>query len=808
MPLAAGQSFSFYEILAPLGAGAMGEVYRARDTRLDREVAIKVLPRVMAADRDRLARFRREAKALAALNDPKIVTIYSVEEADGIPFMSMELVTGKTIHELLPRGGFPVDRFLALATSIADAVGSAHAQGIVHRDLKPANVMLSHDGSGVRVLDFGLAKQTFSESSGEDIRSLSDTEEGAVLGTPHYMSPEQARGEAVDPRSDVFSLGSMFFEMATGQRPFRASSAVGVLSAVIRDPAPKPSDVRPGLPRGLDRLLERCMAKAPADRFATAGDLCGELRALQDAKSGGLAKVRGFVQKVFASARTQPDPEATPEAAARQAVERQTRSTRGNQAPERKAIAVLPFANMSDSADNEFFSDGMTEDILAHLSTVEAFRVISRTSVMAYKGTTKSIREIAQELNVHSVLEGSVRRADNKVRIVAKLIDAVTEDSLWTGTYDRDLDDIFAIQSDVAENIAAALKTELAPEVVARMRQRPTKQMDAYDLHLRGRQNIFMLDAARMDEGYSLLEQAIAIDPDFAAAHAQLALGRALGCYWGGGNGEIDLPLGRKSAEHALRLDENCALAWAARGTIRFHLDWDWAGAERDLLKALALDPNEALTHFFLSILYFVCERLEEGLDAAEAGLQLDPHSAYQYTQVAYCQWLLGDEEGATQVLKMGMERCPGDFNLHNVFGVLLRRAGRFGEAAQQFAIATRMTGDHPFLKGSMALCLRLSGDREGASRLVAEIEANPEDPRWNCDAEMMLAVARTGDAQGWLADLVAALDRRSVMAPWFLRVLWESVGDPPRNYAPEDFTGLPRDRPEVVAVTRRLWPT
>jgi adenylate cyclase len=426
---------------------------------------------------------------------------------------------------------------------------------------------------------------------------------------------------------------------------------------------------------------------------------------------------------------------------------------------------------------------------------------------MTYKGTTKSIQEVAQELNVQSVLEGSVRRAGNKVRIVAKLIEAATDNNLWTGTYDRELDDIFAIQSDVAEKIAAALQTELAPDVVARMRQRPTEQMDAYDLFLRGRQNIWTLEAVRINEGHALLERAIELDPRFAAAHALIAVARVLGCYWAGGSGQEDLPRGRQSAERALELDETCALAWAARGTIRYHHDWEWDEAEHDLKSALALDPNESLTHFFLSILYFICERFEEGLTAAEAGIQLDPHSAFQHTQVAYCQWLLGKDKQAEQTLTTAIERHPGDFNLHNVLGVLLRRAGRFEEAALQFAIASRMAADHPFLKGSQALCLRLAGDREGANRLLDAVDANPKDPRLNDDAKMILAVARTGDARRWLADLGGALDRRSVMAPWFIRVVWESVGDPPKNYAPEDFQALPRDHPEVEGVLRRLWP-
>jgi TolB-like protein/Flp pilus assembly protein TadD len=474
---------------------------------------------------------------------------------------------------------------------------------------------------------------------------------------------------------------------------------------------------------------------------------------------------------------------------------------------ERKAIAILPFANMSADADNEFFTDGMTEAILARVSTVKDLRVISRTSVMVYKRTAKSIREIAQELNVGTVLEGSVRRAGNKVRIVAQLIEAATDKHLWAGTYDRDLNDVFAIQSDVAEHIAAALQAELAPGVVERMRRRPTEHMDAYDLFLRARQNIWTLEAVRLAEGLAQLESAIKLDAGFAAAHAMIAIERVLACYFGGGTGREEMARGMESAERAIELDETCALAWAARGTIRYHHDWDRIGAERDLRKAVSLDPNEALAQFFLSIMYFMCERFDEALTAAEAGTALDPHSAVHFTQVGYCQWLLGKDKEAERTLASAIDRHPSDFNLHNVMGVLFRRAGRFKEAAGQFEAAARLARGHPFLKASQALCLRLAGDREGSSRLLAEVDANPGDPRINDEVEIMLAVARSGKARGWLTDLQAALDRRSVMAPWWIRVLWESVGDPPRNYSPQDFRPIPRDHPDVLATLRRLWP-
>ena len=472
-----------------------------------------------------------------------------------------------------------------------------------------------------------------------------------------------------------------------------------------------------------------------------------------------------------------------------------------------KSIAVLPFVNMSENSANEFFSDGVTEEILTNLSKIAGLHVISRTSAMTYKGTSKSIREIASELQVGTVLEGSVRRAGDRVRVTAQLIEAATDRHLWSEQYDRDLEDIFAIQSDVAENIAAALEAQLAPEVVERMRRRPTENMKAYDLFLRGRQNIWTMEAAKIEQGKEQIEKAIDLDPAFADAHAMMALERLLICYWAGGIGAEELPRGLEAAERALALDEACAVAWSARGAIRSHLEWDWKGAEDDFKRSLELDPNEALTHFLLSIMYFQCERLDEGLAAAETGVRLDPHSAVLYTQVGYCTWLLGRDEEAKRILVSAIERHPGDFNLHNVLGLLLRRSGRFEEAAEQFRIAGSLFGSHPWLAASEALCLRLAGDPDGMKRLLAKIDSSPDHLRNNDDVEMMTAVARSGDARVWLAELEKALDRRSVMAPWFVRVVWESVGDPPGDYAPEVFKPLPRNHPEVQRVLHRLWP-
>ena len=806
MDLKSGQKLLHYRLTAKMGEGGMGAVYRAMDSKLGREVALKVLPIEMASDQQRLERFQREARAVAALNHPNIVTIHSVEESDGVHFLTMELVAGDPLNRLIPEDGFDIERLLDISIPLTNAIAAAHDRGIVHRDLKPANVMVGPDGQ-VKILDFGLAKLQPEEVSAEEFTAaptLMMTREGIVMGTAPYMSPEQAKGTGMDHRTDIFSLGIMLYEMACGRRPFLGETAVELVSAILKD-TPRPvTEIKVELPNELGRIIGSCLEKGPKERIQTASEVYSELKSLRQKIDSDVIRP---ATEITSNVNSEPaNPHSTVERADVPGSRTADRNTASG-VPKAKAIAVLPFTNMSAEADNEFFADGVTEDILARLSTIKDLRVISRTSVMTYKGATKSIRTIAQELEVGTVLEGSVRRAGEKVRIVAQLIDAATDGQLWAGTYDRDLDDIFAIQSEVAENIAAALEAELAPSVIDRMRRRPTDNMDAYNLFLRGRQNIWTLEVVRIGEGLVQLEKAIELDPYFAAAHAMIAIARVLTCYWAGGAGSEELPLGMDSAERALELDGNSALALAARGTIRFHYDWDWVGAERDLKRSLSLDPNEALAHFFLGVMYFICERFEEALAAAEDGTKLDPHSAFQYTQIGYCMWLLGRDQEAELVLVSAIERHPSDFNLHNVMGVLLRRVGRFEEAADQFLTADRLAGGHPFLKASEALCLRLAGNRKKANRVLSEIDADQDDPRINYDTEMMLAVARSGDAKVWLRNLQVALEQRSVMAPWFIRVVWESVGDPAKSYAAEDFRPLPGRHPEVKAIRRQLWP-
>ena len=494
MTLSAGTRLGPYEILSPLGVGGMGEVYRAKDTRLARDVAVKVLPEEFFEGEEKRQRFEREARLLASLTHPNVAAVYSFEEISGRHLLVMELIEGETLRAQLAEGTLPMKKILRIAAQVAEGLAKAHGAGIVHRDLKPENVIVTRDGFA-KILDFGLAKVSTTEAgpSGETAApTLSKmTEPGTVMGTVAYMSPEQALGRPVDFRSDLFSFGSVLYEMVTGRQAFARASAPETMTAIIREEPEPVERAAPGAPVALRWIVERCLAKDADERYGSTRDLARDLARLKD----------GLSEAVGPAAATLADPGAV----------------------HLPSVAVLPFVNMSADPENEFFADGITEDVIAHLAKIRTLRVISRTSVMAFKRREQGLREIGAALGVGVLVEGSVRRSKNRVRIVAQLVDPFTDEHLWSETYDRDLDDIFAIQTDVALQIASALRAELTLEERARIGLRPTRDLEAYQLYLQGRHQLVKFTKEGVIQSLALFEQAVARDPGFALAFAAMA---------------------------------------------------------------------------------------------------------------------------------------------------------------------------------------------------------------------------------------------------------------------------------------------
>jgi len=502
-----GETLGHYKILDLLGAGGMGEVYRAEDTTLDREVALKVLPPDLSSDPDRLARFEREAKTLAALDHPNIVTIHSVEESEGLRFLTMQLVEGKPLSELIPAGGMPLERIFEFAIPLADALAAAHDKGVIHRDLKPANVMVNREGR-IKILDFGLAKLSDGGSEDEETQAL--TQEGLVVGTVRYMSPEQATGEPVDQRSDIFSLGVLLYEMATGTRPFQGKSSVELLSSILKDDPRPVTQVRAELPHHLGRLIQHCLEKKPERRFQTALDVRNELEGLKGEVESGVARLSSTDIPAAAPEPAKPKwlmpagiavaivavigllwlvlgrdgdiaPD-TPEPAG-------TQATAAADA-KREMVVILPFDNLGD-AEDEYFAAGISDEINGRLARVSGLGVISRNSAVRYAETDKSIQEIGAELGVDYILEGTVRWAhqeggSSRVRIAPELIRVADDSQVWTQIYDREIDDIFEVQSDIAGEVIAALNVALKGEEQAALDERPTDNIEAYQAYLRG----------------------------------------------------------------------------------------------------------------------------------------------------------------------------------------------------------------------------------------------------------------------------------------------------------------------------------
>jgi TolB-like protein/cytochrome c-type biogenesis protein CcmH/NrfG len=574
----------------------MGKVYRATDTKLNRDVALKVLPQEMALSPERLDRFQREAKALAALDHPGIVTVYSVEEVDGIHFLTMQLVEGQSLDKLIPEKGFTLEKFLEIAIPLADALCAAHERGIIHRDLKPANIMISERGR-VKVLDFGLAKVAQSaNAANSNVATAMHTREGIAMGTMPYMSPEQIEGRDVDARTDIFSFGVVLHEMATGRRPFHGPTAPALISAILRDPPPPLSSIRPDLPEALNELVSRCLDKNSARRTQTAKEIRLELEALQRK-----------LQSAETSKRTS---DSVP-------------GFRG-----RPTIAVLPFDNLSRDPEQEYFADGLTEDLITRLSMWRSFPVMARNSTFVYKGKSVDIKQVASDLQVRYIVEGSVRKAGNRVRITAQLIDATSGEHVWAKTYDRDLTDVFAVQDEISEAIAASLVSDLQRVEHTRAQRRAPESLEAWELYHRAVPFIHRFTRDDSNQARALLERAVALDPQFSTALARLS------------------ELGVWEVIHSWTDDPD--------RTLEVALD--------QARKAVALDPRDAEAHAMLSFALLTAGDSRASVDSARRAVNLNPSFPLALTFLAYMTHMTGHPpQESIDLVHRAMRLSPHD---------------------------------------------------------------------------------------------------------------------------------------------------
>ncbi len=737
MALNAGSRLGPYDIVGALGAGGMGEVYRAHDPRLGRDVALKVLPAAVAADPARLARFEREARAVAALTHPNIVTLYSIEDAGGVRFLTMELVEGESLDARVQPGGAPVAALLDMAIPLAKALAAAHERGIVHRDLKPANVMIARDGT-VKVLDFGLAKMGGADEpvvASDSARTMTAgaaplSAAGAQMGTVPYMSPEQVRGEPADARSDLFAFGIVLYELATGRRPFGGATSADVSSAILRDTPPPPRVVRGELPLDLERIVTRCLAKDPRERFQTALDVANELRLVKRALQGGVAPRAAA-------------PEETP------------------------SIAVLPFVNRSRDEEDAYFAEGLADEVLGVLAKIRGLRVASRSSAALFKDASEAPAAIGEKLNVATLLEGTVRKSGTRVRIAVQLIKAADGFHLWSETYDRTLDDIFAVQDDIAQAVVKELRTTLLGETpdsgasgevraeVARAARGRARDPESHRLYLEGRYFVNRLEHADMERGIALLRQAVAIDPANALAWAQLAAGLR----YFSAHGFVGVAESHREAMDAARraaeLAPEIADGYIALGVGQLWFDYAWEAAEANFRLAERCAPDDPAVWTNLSIAFFGTGRLEEARVACERALALDPLSIIALYHLCRIHRSAGRYADAEAVARRAIEVSPGASAAHSLLASAVGAQGRLEDA---LAIIAREPSNWARWEIEAKLLHRLGRRDEARQTLVQLVAAHAQDAGYQI-AQVYAVLGDADEAFRWLDTAVATHD-------------------------------------------------
>jgi eukaryotic-like serine/threonine-protein kinase len=673
MAFAAGDCIGPYEILALVGAGGMGEVYKARDTRLHRVIALKTLPAAEVADRKR--RFLVEAQAASRLNHPNIVTIHDISEENGICFIAMEYVAGSTLEHANSGGGLPLKQAMKYAAEIADALAAAHSAGIIHRDLKPANIIITEDGR-VKLLDFGLAKLIEPAVPAAQTATLG-TAYGAIVGTAAYMSPEQAEGRELDARSDIFSFGLVLYEMLCGQRAFRGDSWISTLAAILHN-EPRPlRDIRSAIPASVEQLVIRCLRKDPAQRFHVMSEV---IRALAEAASSAVASP--FVTKEDAA-----------------------------------SIAVLPFVNLSADKENEYFSDGLAEEIINVLTKLPELRVIARTSAFALRGKEQDLRTIGDRLRVGTILEGSVRRAGNRIRVTAQLINVADESHLWSERYDREMTDIFAIQDDISHAIANALKVKFAGP------QHRAANIDAFQNYLKGLYWYQRYNQEALTKAKEAFEQALGHDPSYAPAYAGLAV-----FYYGLGALSIKrmiemAPLAKSAAGKALAIDPTLSEAHSVLGLVAGAVEYDWKSAERHFQAAMAVDPVPPLVRLRYA-LYFLTplHRFQEAVAQYQRALETDPLSMMVHFGLAFAFYCERRYDEAIEHAARAVDLYPDYWLVHFGMGLAQSQKGLLKQSIASLEKTVQLSPSFTLATGFLAASYARSGDSGRAGKLMEEI--------------------------------------------------------------------------------------
>jgi eukaryotic-like serine/threonine-protein kinase len=688
-----GRSLGPYHVAALLGRGGMGEVYCAQDSRLGREIVLKLLPAQFTTDADRLRRFEQEARAASALNHPNIVTVYEFGETEAGRYIAMEMVRGQTLRALIGQVQ-GVDQLVALGRQAAEALAVAHAAGITHRDIKPENIMVRDDGY-VKVLDFGLARLSPLQKGGPAARAAQTTDPGMMMGTVAYMSPEQAQGETVNTATDIFSLGVVLYELATGRHPFHAPTILATLQAIVSGAPPAPSQLNPEIPATLDMLITQMLSKEPSLR-PTAQAAALMMAGMRDRESGKNFpfEIRSLIGQE--NAVTSPAAAFAPPLSAKL-----------------PSIAVLPFVNLSWHSENDYFCDGLAEELINALAKIEGLKVAARTSAFAFKEKHVQISEIGRALKVGAVLEGSVRKAGQRLRIMVQLVNAADGYHIWSERYDRQMADIFDIQDEITLAVVEALKVRLFGGEKALVLKRYTDNTEAYELYLKGRYHSNKFTATGWLTAIEYFKKTLEQEPNYAPAYASLALALTFCRFYDILPPQEVVPAWRDAAQQALDLDDHLADAHLARGQFCFYHEWQWEEAEREYKRAVELSPNSADAHHYYGLLLATRERFEEGISMGRRALDLDPLSLFTGMQVGWIYWLADHLEEALRQAQRMIEIEPSFTGAYWLRGMVYLSKGMLVEAAEALQESLDLDFSPPALSALGAIYGMLGRDME-----------------------------------------------------------------------------------------------
>jgi eukaryotic-like serine/threonine-protein kinase len=735
----AGEQIGPYLVLEFLRKGGMGEVYKARDMRLDRTVAIKFLPRALAADPSAVERFQREVRAASSLNHPRICTVHDVGEFQGQPFLVMEFLEGQSLRDRIAGEPLPIAALMDLAMQICDALKAAHAKDIVHRDIKPGNIFITVGGQ-IKILDFGLAKRSgearavagatvsaANEQTAITGTRITVTRPGSIAGTLAYLSPEQARGEEVDSRTDIYSLGVVLYQMATGRPTFRAETSQELIGAILHHTPVKPSVLNPPVPASLERIILKALEKEPTARYQSVADLLADL------------------EKITAS----------------------------------RSLAVLPFANLSGDPAQEYFADGMTEALLTELGKISALRIISRQSMMRYEGTKKSVPQIARELMVDAVVEGSVLRVGDRVRVSVQLIEAAPEGHLWANSYDREVRDVLALHGEMARTVAREIRVTLTPEEESRLAGARVVNPAANEAYFRGRYFLNRRTKENLDKALADFQQVIELDPAFGPAYASLSeVYLSFAMYDLAHSTEL-FAKSKAASLKALELDDSLSAAHYTLAMNRLATSWDWLGAEVEARRAIEVNPSNASAHWWYSDLLIFQGRMTEAEAEIQRAQELNPFSVEIYLTATARLYYERRYDEFIERCREWVQRDPSlEWNSHHGLGAAYVQMGKHEQAIAELREALKSSTIYAHTATELAHALAVAGNREEAMKLLDTVEYIP----WKT-LGAALVYAALGEKDEAFRSLEKAVELRAALRYCPLKVdpRFDSLREDPR---------------------------